>query len=80
MVKRSQYVEYEKSYERKTPLGITFYTSCSQEVKADHVFFSVKNDLNILKYVKFYEHFKIEFIFVITLIFSEFIIVYRRLH
>ena len=36
MVKRSQYVEYEKRYERKTTLGITFDTTCSQEVKRDH--------------------------------------------
>ena len=33
MAKRSQYVEYEKSYERKTTLGFTFDATCSQEVK-----------------------------------------------
>ena len=32
VVKRSQYDEYEKSYEPKTTLGITFDATCSQEV------------------------------------------------
>ena len=31
MVKRSQNVEYEKSYERKTTLAITFDATCSKE-------------------------------------------------
>ena len=43
MVKRSKFVEYEKSYERKTTLGITFDTICSQEVKYGYKWDPISN-------------------------------------
>ena len=51
MVKRSQYVEYEKSYERKTTLGITFDTTCSQEVK-NRIYKILQLELLLLEILK----------------------------
>ena len=46
MVKRSQYVEYEKSYERKTTPGFIFDATCSQEVKIGTISASDQNSNN----------------------------------
>ena len=52
----TQYVEYEKNYERKTTLGITFDTTCSQEVK-------LNNYKHFTDSVNYFSYYKSLFVF-----------------